>query len=89
MKLFKIFFKDYCKMFLATFILMILQAVGTLMIPYYVAEIIDEGILTQDQGAIWRNGGLMLGVAVLTGIVSIIASYYSAVLAGRFGYFFT
>ena len=74
-------------MFLATFILMILQAVGTLMIPYYVAEIIDEGILTQDQGAIWRNGGLMLGVAVLTGIVSIIASYYSAVLAGRFGYF--
>ncbi|WP_285016584.1 ABC transporter ATP-binding protein [Lactococcus garvieae] len=87
MKLFKIFFKDYRKMFLATFILMILQAVGTLMIPYYVAEIIDEGILTQDQGAIWRNGGLMLGVAVLTGIVSITASYYSAVLAGRFGYF--
>lgn len=87
MKLFKIFFKDYCKMFLATFILMILQAVGTLMIPYYVAEIIDEGILTQDQGAIWRNGGLMLVVAVLTGIVSITASYYSAVLAGRFGYF--
>lgn len=87
MKLFKIFFKDYRKMFLATFILMILQAVGTLMIPYYVAKIIDEGILTQDQGAIWRNGGLMLGVAVLTGIVSITASYYSAVLAGRFGYF--
>ena len=87
MKLFKIFFKDYRKMFLATFILMILQAVGTLMIPYYVAKIIDEGILTQDQGAIWRNGGLMLVVAVLTGIVSITASYYSAVLAGRFGYF--
>ncbi|MGM0237521.1 ABC transporter ATP-binding protein [Enterococcus sp. AZ103] len=87
MKLFKIFFKNYRKMFLATFILMILQAVGTLMIPYYVAEIIDEGILTQDQGAIWRNGGLMLGVAVVTGIVSIIASYYSAILAGRFGYF--
>ncbi|WP_339011840.1 ABC transporter ATP-binding protein [Lactococcus garvieae] len=87
MKLFKIFFKDYRKMFLATFILMILQAVGTLMIPYYVAEIIDEGILTQDQGAIWRNGALMLGVAVLTGIVSITTSYYSAVLAGRFGYF--
>ncbi|MGM0213025.1 ABC transporter ATP-binding protein [Enterococcus sp. AZ109] len=87
MKLFKIFFKDYHKMFLATFILMILQAIGTLMIPYYVAEIIDEGILIQDQGAIWRNGGLMLGVAVLTGIVSIIASYYSAILAGRFGYF--
>lgn len=87
MKLFKIFFKDYRKMFLATFILMILQAVGTLMIPYYVAEIIDEGILTQDQGAIWRNGALMLGVSVLTGIVSITTSYYSAVLAGRFGYF--
>ncbi|HCM86632.1 MULTISPECIES: ABC transporter ATP-binding protein [Enterococcus] len=87
MKLFKIFFKEYQKMFFGTFILMIVQAVGTLMIPYYVAEIIDEGILTQDQGAIWRNGALMLGIAVLTGIVSIIASYYSAILAGRFGYF--
>lgn len=87
MKLFKIFFKEYHKMFFGTFILMIVQAVGTLMIPYYVAEIIDEGILTQDQGAIWRNGAFMLGIAVLTGIVSIIASYYSAILAGRFGYF--
>lgn len=44
MKLFKIFFKEYRRMFLGTFILMIVQAVGTLMIPYYVAEIIDEGI---------------------------------------------
>ena len=87
MKLFKIFFKEYQKMFFGTFILMIVQAVGTLMIPYYVAEIIDEGILTQDQGAIWRNGAFMLGIAILTGIVSIIASYYSAILAGRFGYF--
>ncbi|MFQ7236394.1 MAG: ABC transporter ATP-binding protein, partial [Enterococcus hulanensis] len=77
----------YHRMFLGTFILMIVQAVGTLMIPYYVAEIIDEGILTQDQGAIWRNGAFMLAIAVLTGIVSIIASYYSAILAGRFGYF--
>ncbi|MDT2820569.1 ABC transporter ATP-binding protein [Enterococcus devriesei] len=87
MKLFKIFFKEYQRMFFITFILMIVQAVGTLMIPYYVAEIIDEGILTQDQGAIWRNGAFMLGIAILTGIVSIIASYFSAILAGRFGYF--
>ncbi|MEG0629208.1 MAG: ABC transporter ATP-binding protein, partial [Enterococcus sp.] len=87
MKLFKIFFKEYQKMFFITFILMIVQAVGTLMIPFYVAEIIDEGILTQDQGAIWRNGAFMLGIAILTGVVSIIASYFSAILAGRFGYF--
>ncbi|MDT2736778.1 ABC transporter ATP-binding protein [Enterococcus pseudoavium] len=87
MKLFKMFFKDYQRMFVLIFILMIVQAVGTLMIPYYVAKIIDEGILTQDQGAIWRNGAFMLGVAVLTGVISIIASYYSAILAGRFGYF--
>ncbi|MGM0339409.1 ATP-binding cassette, subfamily B, bacterial [Enterococcus sp. AZ007] len=87
MKLFKIFFKEYQRMFLGTFILMIVQAVGTLMIPYYVAEIIDEGIVTQDQGAIWQNGIFMLGITVLTGVVSIIASYYSAILAGRFGYF--
>lgn len=87
MKLFKIFFKEYHKMFFVTFILMVAQAVGTLLIPYYVAEIIDEGILTQNQGAIWKNGLLMLAIALITGVVAIAASYYSAILAGRFGYF--
>ena len=87
MKLFKIFFKEYYKMFLITFILMIGQAVGTLMIPYYVAKIIDEGILAQAQTTIWHNGLLMLGIAITTGVLAIAASYYSAILAGRFGYF--
>lgn len=87
MKLFKIFFKEYYRMFLITFILMIGQAVGTLMIPYYVAKIIDEGILAQAQTTIWHNGLLMLGIAITTGVLAIAASYYSAILAGRFGYF--
>ncbi|MFC0361922.1 ABC transporter ATP-binding protein [Enterococcus canintestini] len=87
MKLFKIFFKEYRKLFFITFILMIGQAVGTLMIPYYVAKIIDEGILLQNQTNIWQNGLLMLVIAIVTGVVAIAASYYSAILAGRFGYF--
>lgn len=87
MKLLKVFFKEYRKMFFITFILMIVQAVGTLLVPYYVAEIIDEGILTQNQEAIWKNGGFMLAIAGITGIFAVIASYYSAVLSGRFGYF--
>lgn len=87
MKLLKVFFKEYRKMFFITFILMIVQAVGTLLVPYYVAEIIDEGILTQNQEAIWKNGGFMLAIAGITGVFAVIASYYSAVLSGRFGYF--
>ncbi|GCF94457.1 multidrug ABC transporter ATP-binding protein [Enterococcus florum] len=87
MKLVKGFFINYKKMFFGTFILMLLQAIGTLMIPYFVAEIIDDGIITQNLEAIWRNGGYMLLIAILTGIVAIASSYYSAILAGRFGFF--
>lgn len=83
----KQFYQLHKKESVLTLLFMILQAVGTLLVPYYVAAIIDEGILQGSLSTIWQNGGLMLGVAVLTGLTAIAASYYSAVLAGRFGHF--
>lgn len=83
----KQFYQLHKKESALTLLFMILQAVGTLLVPYYVAVIIDEGILQGSLSTIWQNGGLMLGVAVLTGLTAIAASYYSAVLAGRFGHF--
>ncbi|MGX7352082.1 hypothetical protein RU97_GL002214 [Enterococcus canis] len=83
----KQFYQLHKKESTLTLLFMILQAVGTLLVPYYVAAIIDEGILQGSLSTIWQNGGLMLGVAVLTGLTAIAASYYSAVLAGRFGHF--
>lgn len=83
----KQFYQLHKKESALTLLFMILQAVGTLLVPYYVAAIIDEGILQGSLSTIWQNGGLMLGVAVLTGLTAIAASYYSAVLAGRFGHF--
>ena len=46
------------------FLFMLIHSFGTLFLPYFVAKIIDDGILKQDQSAIIRYGGWMLAVAL-------------------------
>ena len=65
---------------------MLIHSFGTLFLPYFVAKIIDDGILKQDQSAIIRYGGWMLAVALGTGVIAVSASYFSAHLAGKFGH---
>ena len=38
------------------FLFMLIHSFGTLFLPYFVAKIIDDGILKQDQSAIIRYG---------------------------------
>ncbi|MHC5216337.1 ABC transporter ATP-binding protein [Enterococcus sp. LJL128] len=87
MKQFKLFSKNYSSMIFGVVILMTLQSFGTLLVPHFVASIIDDGILVQNKQAILQYGGWMLLTALLTGILSILTSYYSAHLAGKFGHF--
>ncbi len=68
------------------FLFMLIHSFGTLFLPYFVAKIIDDGILKQDQSAIIRYGGWMLAVALGTGVIAVSASYFSAHLAGKFGH---
>lgn len=87
MKQIKTFYQKEKRTFYGTIFLMILQSFGTLLLPFYVAKIIDNGILKENTNAIIQNGGWMFLMALLTGIVSIASSYYSAHLAGKFGHF--
>ena len=42
------------------------QVLGTLYIPTLTAEIVNKGIVTGMVDEVWRIGGMMLAVAVLT-----------------------
>ena len=61
-----------------------LQTAGTLYLPRLTARIINNGVMMRDQDYVFATGALMLGVAVLTGIASILSTYFAAWVATNF-----
>ncbi len=45
MKQLQLFYKEERRFFFSLFLLMLVQSFGTLLLPYFLAKIIDEGIL--------------------------------------------
>ena len=69
-------------------IIVVLQFVSTLMallLPTINADIIDRGVLVNDNGYIVREGAVMLGVSLLQIVCSIGAVYFGARTAMAFG----
>lgn len=52
MKQLQLFYKEERRFFFSLFLLMLVQSFGTLLLPYFLAKIIDEGILKVDTTAI-------------------------------------
>ena len=69
-----------------TLALLLGQAVGTLLIPFLIASIVDNGILKGDMSRILQIGGVMLLVLLITTIIATAGSFYSADLAAGLGY---
>lgn len=61
-----------------------LQILGTLYLPTLTADLINYGVMREDLDFVLSTGALMIGVAVLTGIVSILGTYYSTELSTSF-----
>ena len=62
-----------------------IQAVAGLFLPTLNSYIINNGIVKEDLGYIWRMGALMLLVTVLQVAFSVIAVYYGSKVAMGFG----
>lgn len=58
-------------------VMLFLQVLGTLYLPTLTAEIVNNGIVKGDLGFVWRTGGIMLGVALLTAVISVLETYLS------------
>lgn len=86
MKYLILFLKERKGKVAITLVMLFGQAIGTLLIPFLIANIVDNGILKGDINEILRIGVQMIIVLILTTIVSILGSYYSADLAAVFGY---
>ena len=60
------------------------QMGGTLLLPTLTANIINYGVMAEDMDYVFSTGALMLGVAILTGLFSVLSTYFSAEVATRF-----
>jgi ATP-binding cassette subfamily B protein len=83
-KLFR-FLRPYWKQIALVVLLLVIQAIANLYLPDLNAEIINKGIAKGDVDFILRTGGLMVGVTLVLGIVSIMAVYLGAQTAMAFG----
>lgn len=86
MKYLELFLKEKKGKVAITLIMLLGQVVGTLLIPFLIAGIVDNGILKGDMTEILRIGVQMLVVVLVTTVAAVFGSYYSADLAAVFGY---
>lgn len=70
--------KEYKYMTFMVIVFLFIQTGADLLLPTYLALIIDKGVVRGDLQYILNNGMIMLGIAALGGIGTIISSYYSA-----------
>ncbi|MDF2986180.1 MAG: transport system ATP-binding and permease protein [Eubacterium sp.] len=79
------FLKNKKRMIVLIILTSIIQVFGTLLVPYFVAEIIDVGIAEKNIPAIITIGLQMLAVAGITALVSLWGSYLCADIAAQAG----
>ncbi len=70
--------KKYIKYAVLSPILMILEVVADIAIPYLMAKIVDVGIANQDVGYVVKMGLIMIAAAVFGIVFGVISSHYGA-----------
>ena len=76
MKYLKLFLKESKGKVGITLIMLLGQSVGTLLIPFLIAGIVDNGILKGDINEIINIGGQMILVLLITTVAAVLGSYY-------------
>lgn len=79
------FMKQYKRKVVLVVLLLLGQSIGTLLIPYLVAGVVDLGILKGNMEQVLRIGIIMVAVSLSATVVAICGSFVSADLAACFG----
>ena len=79
------FLRPYTGAILLVFALVFLQSIATLYLPTLLADMVNNGIIKNDQSYILRTGGVMLLITFAGAIASIGSAYFAARVAVGFG----
>lgn len=80
------YLKPYRKQIAIAYIGMIFGTISKLIIPRVVAWAIDNGLTAGRGSALYQAGGVILGLAVISGVVSFLYFYYGHWLSHRVAY---
>ncbi len=83
LKLFR-FLKPYWWQIVILLVATGMQVYTTLQLPALMADVINSGIVPGAMDVVWKDGGLMLALAVVAAATSFISSYYSAKVGAFF-----
>jgi len=72
------FMKPYIGMILCATALLAVEAMCMLMLPSYMADIVDKGVLPGNIPVIWRNGAVMLFLTFLSTAAALITGFITA-----------
>jgi ATP-binding cassette subfamily B multidrug efflux pump len=73
--------RRYSGMVTAVVALLAAQTFGNLYLPNLNADIINNGVVKGDVHYIWTTGAFMLAIALVVGVLSIVAVYYASRVA--------
>ena len=65
-------------MLLCAVALLVIEAICALVLPGYMADIVNDGVIPGNIPFIWRAGGIMLGVTLLSVAAAVTMGYFSA-----------
>ncbi|GIQ68822.1 ABC transporter ATP-binding protein [Xylanibacillus composti] len=80
------FLKPYRKAAVIALLLMLVELAVELWHPLLLAHVINEGILKEDVGAIWKWGGIMVLLSLLAFASGVINSFFAAQVSQGFGF---
>lgn len=83
LKLFR-YLKRYAWQVVLLLFLIGVQAWAAMQLPALMADIINQGIIAADIGYVWRTGGWMVGLALLTSACAFASNYLSARIGSAF-----
>ncbi len=79
------FLRPYIGLILLVFVLVFIQSMANLYLPTLLADIINSGIVKNDQGYILRQGGVMLAVTFGGALAAIGSAFFAARVSVGFG----
>ncbi len=79
------YLRPHWRILIGIALLLLVQAIGNLVLPTLMADIINQGVVTGDTSYILEVGGIMLLMSVLVGVASVVTVYFSARTSMRFG----
>ncbi len=78
------FLKPYTGYLILAFLLIVVRVASELALPNLMSQIVDRGIVNSDMPYIWKVGGVMLVVAVISTAAIVLMDFFGAKISAGF-----